>query len=66
MLVERRRFIGYGLAGSGMAVMAPAICCDNENRVSSIDDIEKNIRRPCFTNSPPGVQDVSYAPIIVR
>lgn len=53
MIVERRRFIGYGLAGVGMAAMAPAICCDYENRVYSIDNIGKYTREALFYKLTP-------------
>jgi pyruvate formate lyase activating enzyme len=55
--MDRRRFIGCGLAGAGMAAMAPGICCDNRNKVNSIDNIEKYTREALFYNfTPRGVK----------
>ena len=51
--MDRRRFIGYGLAGAGMATMGPAICCDNENGGSSIDNIGKYTREALFYKLTP-------------
>ena len=64
--MDRRRFIGCGLAGTGMAAMSPAICGDNEIRVNFTDNIEKYTREARFYQLTPRGADVSYVPIIAQ
>jgi pyruvate formate lyase activating enzyme len=51
--MDRRKFIGYGLAGSGLAAMAPALCRNNENPFSSSDNIGKYTREALFYELTP-------------
>jgi pyruvate formate lyase activating enzyme len=51
--MDRRRFIGCGFAGAGMAVMVPSICCNEENRISSTDNIDKYTREALFYQITP-------------
>jgi pyruvate formate lyase activating enzyme len=51
--MDRRRFIGFGLATAGMTAMAPARGCENENRADGMDNIEKYTREALFYQLTP-------------
>jgi pyruvate formate lyase activating enzyme len=51
--MDRRRFIGYSLAGAGMAAMNPGVCRESGNRISWMDTPGKYTREALFYQLTP-------------